>query len=78
MPSFPIILYPKPVEEFFQSVKAESPLIALPEPPALKNAAVELHVKQFNQSTSLQLAIAISFLLLAGAIFFSNLSFGLL
>lgn len=78
MPSFPVILYPKPVEEFFQSVKAETPLIALPEPPALKNAAVEPHVKQFNQSTSLQLAIAISFLLLAGAIFFSNLSLWLL
>jgi hypothetical protein len=79
MPSFPIILYPKPVEEFFQSVKAETPLIALPEPPALKNAALgSHHVKQFNHSTSLQLALAISFLLLAGAIFFSNLSFWLL
>lgn len=79
MPKFPIILYPKPVKEFLQSVEAETPNIP-PEPvaPTLKNTARQPPVYQLNQIPLLQLVLVVNFLLLGGAIFKTNLPIWLL
>lgn len=79
MPNFPIILYPKPIEEFLNSVEAETRQIPpLPDAPTLKNVASLPQVNEVGQITLLKLAFVANFLLLIGAIFFTNLSIWLL
>ncbi len=79
MPNFPIILYPKPIEEFLNTVEAETrQILPLPDAPTLKNVASLSQVNEVSQTLVLKLAFVANFLLLIGAIFFTNLSIWLL
>lgn len=75
---FPLILYPKPIHEFLQSVKTETSNIpSLPDTPALETTT-PAPFNQLSQTVLLQLVLAVNFILLAGAIFFNNFHFWLL
>lgn len=79
MSKFPIILYPKPVEEFLKSVETENNKIpCLPSSPVLKNAASLASVNEVSFPSLLKLCLLGNFILLIGAILFNNLPIWLL
>lgn len=70
MANFPIILYPKPVKEFLESVKTETTKISgLPVAPTMKSATKKAAHSPANSNAWLCLAIFLNLLLLTGSIF---------
>ena len=80
MSAFPLIFYPKPVEEFLQSIASKIQNIPpLPEPPTLKTVTAKTHLQHKNKTALLTLAIALNFVFLAVAILgLTNLSWWIL
>lgn len=79
MSKFPIILYPKPIEEFLKLQEAETNKIPhLPSSPILKNAASLPSVNEVSSQLLLKLGLLVNFILLIGVILFNNLPIWLL
>ncbi len=76
MSNFPIILYPEPVKEFLQSVKAKEltlpPIPVAPTLPSLATLAVQAPQPYNYQSVLLRIVIALNLLFISWSILSGN------